>query len=126
MPRKLISILENNKYYYDPIQLLIDRDEDLKKWHFRNYKNTYYEDFYDVQFVFRCRVDNNSFRSIYFFYNCTKDGQEFIKKHYSCGENDEIYFIYRQKEDFTEMTNFLVEKYAYLTKNNNFNYYYNN
>ena len=124
MPRKLISILENNKYYYDPIQLLIDRDEDLKKWHFHTQKNLY-KDFYDLQIDFCCRDDNNSFRSINFFYNCTKDGQEFIKKHYSCCENEEIYFIYRQKEDFTEMTNFLVEKYAYLTKNNNFNYYYN-
>ena len=71
MPRKIISILENDIYYYDPIKLLIDRDEDLKKWHFSNYKNTYYKDLYGAHFVFYCRDDNNSLRSVNFFYNCT-------------------------------------------------------
>ena len=119
MPVKLISILENNRYYYDPIQLLIDRDEDFKKWHFYTRIDNLYKDLYDVKIVFYCRDDNNSLRSILFFYNCTKHGQEFIKKHYSCFENEEqeIYFIYRQKEDFIEMTKNLVEKYACLTKN---------
>ena len=46
MPRKLISILENDRYYYDPIKLLIDRDEDLKKWHFSTHNNLY-KDLYD-------------------------------------------------------------------------------
>ena len=120
MPKKLISILENNRYYYDPIQLLIDRDEDLKKWHLYTHIYDLYKDLFDVEIIFRCRGDNNSFRSILFFYNCTKHGQEFIKKHYGCFENEEqeIYFIYRQKEeDFTEITKNLVEKHACLTKN---------
>ena len=112
MPRKFIYILENDRYYYDPLQILIDSKEDLNNWScsFEILRTfcTLIINFYNIKFE----------KSILVFYGCNEGGRNHVKYYYPhCGTEDhKIYFIYKEKKDMTEFAKQLYEKYHELIR----------